>query len=194
MIYNIGYMWWLLLALKINQVQAVDLPTYTASPSAPLRTSPSAKPLATPTVILPTSTPKAIPFISGRVDCGELVVLSGNESVAPAKVAIQINSSGNLSEVKGYKVDWGDKITRESTSPNFNYTYTSPGTYEVKGYVQDRMGLTYGGQDECLKTVKILAASPLTTQPKTGVSDTAWMAIGVMLVSAMIMRKYAKTS
>jgi hypothetical protein len=131
------------------------------------------------------------PLISGRVACGSVMILEGNETVAPADVSIAVNGSGNVSEIASYRVDFGDGKVEEGASGTFVHQYSSPGTYQIKGYVKDSLGVMYGGTEGCVKTVKVLAAAPLTMQPETGVPLSAWIMIVGMAATAMTLRMWA---
>jgi plastocyanin len=138
-----------------------------------------------------TVTLKQPPLVSNQVACGEVVITAGNETVAPAQVTLRVNGTGDLNKVTMYKVDFGQGTVKESSERTFSMTYSTPGTYEIKGYVRDNLGLMYGGTEACVKTIKVLAAQPLTVQPDTGVPTSVWVGIGILVAAALLLRKLA---
>jgi hypothetical protein len=134
---------------------------------------------------------KQPPLVSGKVACGEVVVVQGSGLVAPAEIIAQVNGKGEVQDIVSYRVDFGDGTIEEAVTSRLEHTYLSPGTYQLKGYVKDGMGVMYGGTDACITTAKVLSAQPLTVQPETGVSTSTWIMIAGMAFSAVIMRLLA---
>lgn len=117
-------------------VWAGDLPGYSASPSA-----------------VPTEPVGAV--------CTGLMINSGNNTVAPAKVEFEVLSA-NPQEIAVYRFHYGDGVVEDFTHPQVDHTYTKGGTFTAFVEVQDKAGSWY--VNEACEVQVTLKSPPLTDQ------------------------------
>lgn len=107
------------------------------------------------------------PFVSHQSACTGLVIVSGNNTQAPARVVMEVSGFDNKGEIQKYRLDWGDGLVQEQGDRRFEHTYQMAGTYAVKAYVRDSKGEWVNGTGACHKSVQVLT-KPVTKQPDTG--------------------------
>lgn len=104
---------------------------------------------------------------SHKAACSDLFVTAGNNAQAPSTVSFKVTGYDNKGNLKRYKLDFGNGITKESDGQTFEQRYETAGTYTVKAYVLDSSDQWRGGDNTCQKTIYI-NTKPLTKQPDTG--------------------------
>lgn len=112
-----------------------------------------------------------LPIESHKSGCSDVFITSGNNSPAPATGKFTATGFDNKGSIKQYKMDFGNGVTKESTNGVFEQIYERPGTYTVRGYIQDSKSAWLGGSGTCEKTLSVLT-KPITTQPATGTPTT----------------------
>ncbi len=110
---------------------------------------------------------KSSPVESPKSGCSDLNISASNNAKAPSTVDVEVNGYDNKGELREYRVDFGNGITRDSTSSRFQQVYQRAGTYTVRGYVKDSHGNWVGGTEGCKQTLYI-TSQPLAKQPDTG--------------------------
>lgn len=114
---------------------------------------------------------------SHKSECSNVFVTEGNHRRSPSTVKLKVTGYDNKGGLQRYKLDFGNGVVKESTGQTFEQVYSEPGTYTVRGYVQDSQGDWKGGTKTCETTVYIETA-PLTKQPETGM-PTAFGIFGI---------------
>ncbi len=104
---------------------------------------------------------------SHKSDCSDLFILKGNHQQAPSSVELKVTGYDNKGALQKYRVDFGNGVVKENDGQVFEQVYPGPGTYTLKGYVQDSNGDWKGGDESCRTTLYIETA-PITKQPDTG--------------------------
>lgn len=104
---------------------------------------------------------------SHKSDCSDVFILKGNHRQAPSAVEFKVTGYDNKGSLKKYKLDFGNGVIKEGDGQVFEQQYSQPGTYTIKGYIQDSNGDWKGGDDTCRTTLYVETA-PITKQPSTG--------------------------
>lgn len=122
-------------------------------------------------------TVKSLPIESHKSDCSDVHIIEGNNVRPPTTVKFVVTGFDNKGSIKRYKMDFGNGITAESDSPNFEQRYDTAGTYTVKGYVLDSNDTWKGGSKSCKRSVYVNTET-LNSQPKTG-TPTVFSLLGI---------------
>lgn len=114
---------------------------------------------------------KSLPVIqnieSHKSDCSNVIITSGNYTVAPTDANFTVTGYDNKGAIKKYKIDYGDGSSQESDGSTFSKHYDKPGTYVIRGYINDNDGNWKGGENACRVSLSINTAV-MTQQPNTG--------------------------
>jgi hypothetical protein len=132
------------------------------------------------------------PLESQKSDCSNVFITDGNYSPAPVNAKFLVTGYDNKSGIKRYKIDFGNSQVKESDSGRFDLTFIEPGTYTVKGYIQDSKNNWKGGTAGCQQSLYV-EGKPLTTQPSTG-TPTLFTAVGVVTGLALFFILSSKKS
>lgn len=132
-----------------------------AAPTLPPR------PSVTPTSV-PTPNPTRQPL---RSSCDALSIVSGNNSLVPAKVTLRGTGSDSYGPIQRYRFFFGDGQNQETTSNEVQHEYTSSGRFSTRLDIKDSSGNWKTGFN-CEATVTV-EASPIETH-KSGCSDLYW--------------------
>ncbi len=131
------------------------------------------------------------PLESQKSDCANVFITDGNYSSAPVNAKFLVTGYDNKSGVKRYKIDFGNGQVKESDSGRFDLTFSAPGTYTIKGYIQDSKNNWKGGAAGCQQSLYVVG-KPLTTQPSTGTPTLftiAGITAGILLLGALLHKK-----
>jgi hypothetical protein len=104
---------------------------------------------------------------SAKSGCSDLKISASNNAKPPSTVTVEVNGFDNKGDLKEYRVDFGNGITKDGPTSTFENVYDRAGTYTVRGYVKDSQGNWVGGVNDCKRTLYI-NSEPLTQQPATG--------------------------
>lgn len=131
---------------------------------------------------------------SHKYGCSDVFISADNGAKAPSLVKFTITGYDNKGDVKGYKLDFGNGVTKESDGRQFEQRYDQAGTYPVKAYVKNSSGEWVGGTDSCQRSIVVGSSTPLSRQPSTG-TPTALPLIGlgsgaIGMVLEVARRKY----
>lgn len=107
------------------------------------------------------------PVESHKSACSHLYITAGNGAFAPSEVEFEVTGYDNKGDLQAYRLDYGTGIIETQSDNEFSRTYSDPGTYTIRGYIQDSKGNWKGGDDECKQTLYI-KTEPITEQPETG--------------------------
>lgn len=123
-------------------------------------------PTPTPT---PTPTLNPTPTPSNHVSqCEELVVVSGNDSLVPAKVTLRARGSDNKGSIQRYRFYFGDGKQEETATAEVQHTYEVSGTFVARADIKDSQG-NWKTSNSCEKQVYVKSA-PIESH-KSGCSD-----------------------
>ncbi len=124
-----------------------------------------------------TVTVKSLPIESHKSGCSDVHFIEGNNTKAPTTAKFVITGFDNKGSIKRFKMDFGNGITAESDSPNFEQRYDTAGTYTIRGYVLDSGDNWKGGDGSCKRSLYV-NTEPLSSQPKTG-TPTVFSLLGI---------------
>lgn len=134
-------------------------------------------------------TVKPLPIESHKSDCADLFITNGNQQPAPATGGFIISGYDNKGPIKKYRLDFGDGQTLEGDTAKFEKLYKTPGTYTIRGYIQDSTNNWKGGTGNCQKTLYV-QTKPLTSQPKTGTPTWfTFFGLGSGLASLLVWKR-----
>ena len=119
-------------------------PTPTPTPTPSSTPSPTPKPTATPT-----PTPSTY-----RSSCDNLSVVSGNDSLIPAKVTLRARGSDNQGNIQKYRFYFGDGQFVETDTAEVTHEYTSSGNFSARADIKDSKG-NYQTSSACEATVRV---------------------------------------
>jgi hypothetical protein len=136
---------------------ATPQPSPQPSPTAGVTPTPQATPQPSPT--------SSSPQIS---TCDRLEVISGNDSLVPAKVTFRARGSDNKGSIQGYRFYFGDGERVDSTNAEITHEYKISGTFLARVDVKDSLG-NYKTSNVCEDQVRVRAAS--IESHKSGCSD-----------------------
>lgn len=119
------------------------------------------------------------PLESQKSGCSNVFILDGNNAPVGSDVKFLVTGYDNKSGIREYKIDFGNGQVKQNNAKNFNLTFTSPGTYTVKGYITDSKNNEKGGTDSCAVPLYITGQQPLQTQPATG-TPTWFTVLGIL--------------
>ncbi len=128
---------------------------------------------------------------SHRSGCSNLFFEAGNNQKAPSTLKVRVEGFDNKGNIQKYKVDFGNGNVKEQTTKEFDFNYSTPGTYPVKAYVLDSQGNWKGGDSSCQQNASILTES-LKEQPKTGVPIVLALGMGGMGTVGAVMQFFNK--
>ncbi len=118
------------------------------------------------------------PFESQKSGCSDVFIQGGDNFPTGTNVKFLVTGYDNKSGIKGYKIDFGNGQIKESNVGNFDLTFTTPGTFTIKGYVMDSKGVVKGGEGSC-QTPLYITGPPLQSQPATG--TPTWFTVAGIL-------------
>lgn len=107
------------------------------------------------------------PLESQKSGCSNVFVIGTNYATAGTNVKFLVTGYDNKSGIKEYKIDFGNGQVKQSNTGTFDLTFSTPGTYTVKGYIKDSKDTEKGGAGSC-QTPLYITGQPLQTQPSTG--------------------------
>lgn len=105
---------------------------------------------------------------SHKYGCSDLFITADNGAKAPSLVHFTVSGYDNKGDIKGYKLDFGNGVVKESDGRTFEQQYTQAGTYQVRGYIKNNNDQWIGGTDSCSRSLTIGSTKPLYRQPSTG--------------------------
>lgn len=130
---------------------------------------PEASPTPNPTPTLSTTpAPSPSPLDPHESRCEELDVVSGNNSLVPAKVTLRARGYDNRGGIQRYKFYFGDGTQQESNNPEIQHTYESSGTFLARVDIKDSQG--FWETSLGCETRVWVEASPVESH-KSGCSD-----------------------
>lgn len=110
---------------------------------------------------------ESAPIETHKSDCSDLFILDGQYDQAPTEATFQVTGYDNKGEIQRYRLVYSENNKQEQTSHTFTKSFSEPGSYEVKAYIQDSQGNWKGGEGSCKKTLYV-KTKPIAVQPKTG--------------------------
>lgn len=139
----------------IAQCSDVDnISVITGSPAPTPSPSPSASPRPTPS-----PTPSPVPTPSPQIStCDNLEVISGNDSIIPAKVTLRARGSDNKGSIQAYRFYFGDGDRVETTNSEITHEYKISGTFVAKVEIKDSLG-NYKTSNSCEAQVRVKPSS-----------------------------------
>lgn len=165
-------------------VGAVDVPSYSSSPSAELRTSPSTELRTSPSTVVKPS--PATRMAQARCT---LTARQSNGNVAPIDIQFVTKSIVNGQRVDQFIYDFGDG-NKLNGGEALSHRYDSAGTYQITAQpVVDstlivnpcKMTVTLTSQKDALPEAAsssvALAPATIVTQPETGPSSVYWLSL-----------------
>ena len=121
-------------------------PTPTPSPVSTPRPTPSPS-------VSPRPTPS--PQIS---TCDKLEVISGNDSIIPAKVTLRARGADNKGSIQVYRFYFGDGERAETSNTEATHEYKVSGTFVAKVEIKDSLG-NYKTSNSCEAQVRVKPSS-----------------------------------
>lgn len=130
------------------------------------------------------------PLESQKSGCSNVFIEGPDTVPAGTNVKFLVTGYDNKSGIKEFKIDYGNSQMGQNNIGNFNLTFSSPGTFTVKGSVQDSKN-NWVTADSCRNTLYVTGA-PITVQPATG-TPTVVTAAG-LLAGFVLIILYGKTT
>lgn len=130
-----------------------------------LRVQAGSTPTPTPTST-PSPTPTAPPNHVSQ--CEQLSVVSGNDSLVPAKVTLRTRGSDNRGNIQLYRFYFGDGRQTETTNAEVQHTYEISGTFTARVDIKDSIG-NWKTSNSCETTIRV-QSTPIESH-KSGCSD-----------------------
>ncbi len=112
---------------------------------------------------------QSAPIESHKSACSNVYITANNSAIAPSTVTFEVTGYDNKGSLQNYRVDFGNGVVKDGTGSHFEQVYNSTGTFDVKAYVQDTQGNWVGGSGTCEQSLAIGSATPLKSQPSTGI-------------------------
>jgi len=139
----------------ITVYSAVTLPTPTPRPTP----TPIPTPLPTPQpTVISTPTPTPTPQNPHYSTCDSLQVISGNDSLVPAKVTFRARGSDNKGGIQRYRYYFGDGEQQDTDQAEVTHEYKSSGTFIARADIKDSQG-NYKTSSACEATVRVKPSS-----------------------------------
>lgn len=107
------------------------------------------------------------PVESHKSGCSDVFITSDNNGQAPSNVTFKVTGYDNKTDIKRYKLDFGNGIVKEADGQVFEQRYETAGTYAIKAYIQDSEGNWKGGDNSCKRNLYV-NTKPIKSQPSTG--------------------------
>ncbi|MFZ5376743.1 MAG: PKD domain-containing protein [Patescibacteria group bacterium] len=148
-------------ATPTNTPRPTSTPRPTATPRPSATPTPTRGPSATPTPTNtpgPTATPTPTRAPSHTSSCDDLVILSGNDSLVPAKIKYKVYGSDSQGSIQRYRIYFGDGQQAESTNQEIEHTYESSGNFSVRAEVKDTNG-NWKTSTACTTTAHVKASN-----------------------------------
>jgi hypothetical protein len=131
-------------------------PTPTPSPVITPRPTPTPSASPRPTS---TPTPSPVPTPSPQIStCDNLEVISGNDSIIPAKVTLRARGSDNKGSIQAYRFYFGDGDRVETSNTQVTHEYKVSGTFVAKVEIKDSLG-NYKTSNSCEAQVRVKPSS-----------------------------------
>jgi hypothetical protein len=129
------------------------------------------------------------PFESQKSGCGNVFILGGNNVPVGTDVKFLVTGYENKSGVRGYSMDFGNGQKKDNDVGTFDFIYTTPGSYTIKGFITDSKNNKKGESGSCSVPIAV-GGAPLVVQPETG--TPTWITVAGLLSAVILMVFYAQ--